>query len=208
MYCFVVWLKMEQIRSSSSRRNVLIMLLIVVNSVRGGWESNACVKMNLMFYIPSGEPLSYLAIVASKGRGDIAGNWQLPIQTIVYSNDPTSGYSVVEKGFPSSTYIKFMVDHYACIPRWVLFLHDPIELYHPISSLLDLNLIDRGYIALASFKGAGTSMHPASEGFSAGVSPLHHKAAFISVEVIPLFCFNSSRFFHSHNLLTGRPSWV
>jgi hypothetical protein len=152
-------------------------------------SSSSCLKLFSKY--PNTKQPQLMAVVASKASKVDEISWvrMLPLITMVYSKDPESDYFVLDKGFPSSTYLKFIIDHYACMPRYVLFLQDPLT-YHPLdpsvsSSLFDLNLIDRGYISLGhmSPQNSKSVLHPASEGFSAGAPAQNHKALYVSVEV-------------------------
>eukprot|EP00615_Pteridomonas_danica_P018950 CAMPEP_0114385194 /NCGR_PEP_ID=MMETSP0102-20121206/5842_1 /TAXON_ID=38822 ORGANISM="Pteridomonas danica, Strain PT" /NCGR_SAMPLE_ID=MMETSP0102 /ASSEMBLY_ACC=CAM_ASM_000212 /LENGTH=345 /DNA_ID=CAMNT_0001541705 /DNA_START=1 /DNA_END=1035 /DNA_ORIENTATION=+ len=133
--------------------------------------------------------ISYLAVLALKSGEDIQWVNDFPIPIIVYSNNPTSEYKSPEGAMPSSVFVKFIIEHYACLPRWGLFLHSDMD-NHPLnpsitSALLDLDTIDRGYLSLGHMPrsaAALASMHPASEGFSAAAPFQSHRAAFVAVE--------------------------
>lgn len=162
------------------------------------WENSICQKTYSKF--ESTNQLLYLAVIASTTSDNIL--LDLPLPSLIYSNNPSADYPVVTIGFPSSTYIKFIVDHFTCVPRWVLFF-DNSKLFHTLhpstsSSLLDLNRMDRGYVALGHIPPYQNtkSTHPASEGFSAGASPQNHKAAYISMEVGQTYYSNIHKLHH------------
>lgn len=81
-------------------------------------------------------PPPYIAVIS---RWDENVSWvsRLPIPTLVYEHaKPNARYSVpVNKGSETSAYIKFIIDHYDCLPRWCLFLHGDSKIFrHFLSS--------------------------------------------------------------------------
>ena len=83
--------------------------------------------------------------------------FRLPIPFVVYSYGKIGSYTVKEDhGGPSSAYVSFIIDHYRCLPKRLLFLHDGSDgAWHPLdpassSALVDLESLDAGFLALGA----------------------------------------------------------
>ena len=137
----------------------------------------------------TGRGLQYLAVIA-RWDEDVSWRRRLPIPSVVYEHaKPSATYSVpVNKGSETSSYIQFILDHYLCLPRWVLFLHGhgqtpgsgPRESrytrHHPsdpaaFAALLDVDAIGKGFLGLGHFSHRDWAspgyLHPAAKAFSA-----------------------------------------
>jgi len=167
----------------------------------------------------------YLAVISRKDPGEyLAWALKLPIPHLVYSYvGSASGrdartYSVAAtRGGPSSAYVQFIVHHYGCLPKWVLFLHTSTARgrgFHPLdpsssSALVDVKRVDKGYLALGHLSAAAASspsspqqhrLHPAAEGFSANAPPRSHRPSFVAQEEgkVGCECFLMRRLFLLH----------
>eukprot|EP00613_Pedinella_sp_CCMP2098_P076167 CAMPEP_0171942474 /NCGR_PEP_ID=MMETSP0993-20121228/38704_1 /TAXON_ID=483369 /ORGANISM="non described non described, Strain CCMP2098" /LENGTH=355 /DNA_ID=CAMNT_0012584911 /DNA_START=35 /DNA_END=1098 /DNA_ORIENTATION=+ len=138
-------------------------------------------------------PPPYLAVI-SRWDEDVVWARDLPIPALIYEHDQElteALYRVpVNKGSESSAYIQFVLDHYDCLPQWVLFLHahgrtnsqgvsHAATRHHPsnpalFAAALDVNAIGRPFLAIGHFSEADwqkkSSLHPAARAWSNGAN--------------------------------------
>ena len=155
-------------------------------------------------------PPDYLAVV-SRWKEDVSGTRKLPIPTVVYEHDLSQPgplfYTVpVNQGSEASAYLQFIVDHYDCLPKWVLFLHGhgqtttstplaPAGNSHHASdpsshaALINTNLVGKGFLGLCHFTEDDyqkkNSMPKAAKAFAGSLkdtTALDYRACFQSEE--------------------------
>jgi len=119
----------------------------------------------------------YVAVVSHQEGETSKWATKLPLPYIVYSYaQPGAVYSVRSNhGGPSSAFVTFIVDHYRCLPRWTLFLHGSGGGWHSLdpstsSALIDLNALDRGFLALGHMSSSTGGAPPLSILIPWGVS--------------------------------------
>ena len=116
---------------------------------------------------------------------------------------------MVNNGSESSSYLQFIVDHYNCLPNWVLFLHGHGQTksegdwhastrHHPtdpakVAALIDVDRLSLDFLALGHFSAddwsKGGSLHPAAKKFSdVKGGNLGHHAAFVPQEENKVQC--------------------
>ena len=124
----------------------------------------------------------FLAVISSHSSDGANISWaaDMPIPYVVYSQRLN--------GAEAASYLSFIVDHYHCLPRHLLFLHG--SAFHPLSpprssALVDVETVDKGFLALghlSSAPGAEAVLHAAAAGFSASAPFSSHRAAFVAQE--------------------------
>jgi hypothetical protein len=134
----------------------------------------------------------FIAIISRIDGESAAWAHKLPIPFVVYTYLGSTRYTVRgSKGGPSSAYVTFILDHFSCLPRSMLFLHASAAQttsFHSLdpatsSALVNLAVLDKGYLALGHLAGsadATVNLHPSSEAFSAAAAAHTHRAAFVS----------------------------
>lgn len=145
----------------------------------------------------------FVAVVA-RWDEDVAWAHRLPMPALIYEHaKPGALYNVpINRGSETSSYIQFIVDHYACMPPWVLFLHahgrtassgasHAATRHHPtdphnVAALLDVAALGKGFVGLGHFSDEDwlkpKSLHRAARAFSAPSKPGAHHAAFVPTE--------------------------
>jgi len=145
----------------------------------------------------------FVAVIA-RWDEDVAWAQRLPMPALVYEHaKPDALYNVpINRGSESSSYVQFIIDHYACLPPWVLFLHahgrtassgsaHAATRHHPtdpsnMAALIDVVALNRGFIGLGHFSNEDwskpKSLHGAARAFSAPSKPGAHHAAFVPFE--------------------------
>ena len=145
----------------------------------------------------------FVAVIA-RWDEDVAWAYRLPIPALVYEHaKPNALYSVpINRGSETSSYIQFIVDHYACLPPWILFLHahgrtpsggssHAATRHHPtdprnVAALIDVAALNRGFVGLGHFSNEDwskpKSLHSTARAFSAPSKPGAHHAAFVPFE--------------------------
>ena len=141
----------------------------------------------------------YIAVIA-RWAEDVAWTKRLPIPSIVYEHaKPSAFYNVpVNKGSEASAYLQFILDHYACLPRWVLFLHGhgqtissgsrpAVTRHHPtnpakVAALIDVEKLGKAFVGLCHFSQEDydkpKSLGPVARKWGFATSPRFH-AAFV-----------------------------
>jgi len=123
-----------------------------------GLERNYCLK----------DTESHLAIVSKQHKENLTPSWvdSLPIPSLVYTynanfDNEANSRAMYETNSPGPTgvFLQFVVDHYFCLPQYLLFI-DGSNPFHPLdpsvsSALVDLDKVDQGYLALGHFSLAG-----------------------------------------------------
>ena len=134
----------------------------------------------------------YVAVISRTAGESAAWAHKLPIPFVVYSYAGNSPYSVKGlKGAPSSAYVSFILDHFTCLPRNMLFLYASAAQtngFHSLdpassSALVNIAVLDKGYLPLGHLAGspeATADLHPSSEAFSSAAAAFTHRAAFVS----------------------------
>ena len=135
-----------------------------------------------------------LAVVARNPSNDsIRWTKDLPIPSVIYDHlRRGNAHSVSEDG-DAAAYLQYIVDHYHCLPAWSLFLApgprtrhsrgtSPHHALEPATSsaLLDVDRIDRGFLAVGHSSASGGASQPRSRGSPA---PTHrHALSVVSAE--------------------------
>jgi hypothetical protein len=162
---------------------MIILKLAVALSLLWFTEESSFDYCGALTTLGSGVRPIYLAVISQRPGADVAWTSTLPMHHIFYSyGTDSSPYSLhVEKGAPSSAFIKFIIDHFDCLPRWTLFLPNQ-KGFHPLdpsvsSALIDVSKLDRGFLALGHVSSSTSNLlgHPASSSFSAMAPPHSHK---------------------------------
>ena len=142
-----------------------------------------------------GRPRRFVAVVA-RWREEVGWTRALPVPALVYGHavprgEPGGLHSVpVNKGSEASAYLQFIVDHYACLPAWVLFLHGHgstlgrgsgpgSKRHHPtdpsaMAGLVDVAALGLPFISLGHLSPADAAafLHPAAAAFVRGPRPV------------------------------------
>ena len=111
-----------------------------------------------------GSPSPHFVAVVARWDEDVSWTKKMPMPVLVYEHaKPNSTYNVaVNKGSETSSYLQFMIDHYECLPEWVLFLHGhgkTVKAGHPVTrhhatdperfaALIDVKKLGRGFVGL------------------------------------------------------------
>ena len=199
-------------------QRLFVLLLVSLQPLRASCDPEKCAAL---ISLCGGERRpGYVAVISRQEGETAAWAHRLPIPFVVYSYGVSSSsrYNVrLAKGGPASAFVSFIIDHYTCLPRHTLFLRGssvaegaspggPLpggavyspqgSRFHPLdpslsSALVDLDALDRGFLALghlpagavsiaAAAGDGGGAMHPAAESFSASAAPRTHRAALVS----------------------------
>ena len=94
-----------------------------------------------------------LHVVVSRYKEDTNWTKQLNYPVFIYTKeDPTSTYNIpINKGHEASVYLKYIIDHYDALPKYVAFVHGHESDWHHKESMLKLNNLEmpeNGYINL------------------------------------------------------------
>ena len=155
-----------------------------------------------------GGALPRFVAVVSHWKEDVRWTEQLPMPALIYDHGPSffAKYSVPSNaGNEASAYLQFIVDHYTCLPPWMLFLHGHGSTpshrsrgslgtakslegrerrHHPLepaasSALLDVDRIDRGFLAVGHYSSSDWSK---VSGGSRSPDPDQHALGFVTTE--------------------------
>ena len=153
---------------------------------------------------------SFLAVISAPGRdGNVSWADELPMPFCVYDHAQTTTTTTTStqeadhqhqhqhqqhhhlNGAEATSYLSFIVDHYECLPRWLLFLDSSRgHRFHPLSpawasALVHVDEMSMGFVALGHISSAATAVAQLSApaaGFSAAAPPRTHRAAWVAQE--------------------------
>ena len=129
-----------------------------------------------------GGVVPWLLAVVSRRDEDTQWAQELPIPSLVYEHAKWgASHSVASKtGDEAAAYLQYIVDHYHCLPAWTLFLTPGQRSFHgrgrrwyhalepaASSALVDVDRVDRGFLAVGHTMAQGG----AKQRRSAGASP-------------------------------------